>query len=59
MKPTAEDIVIVGKRGLSAFIDTNLDAQLKKHKIETIALAGGDVYVFMYGLNMVSVCERV
>jgi nicotinamidase-related amidase len=34
------DIVVTGKRGLSAFPGTDLEAQLKQHGIDTIALAG-------------------
>ena len=34
------DIVVTGKHGLSAFPGTDLEAQLKKHGIDTIALAG-------------------
>ena len=40
MQPVDGDVVVVGKRGLSAFPDTDLEAQLKAHGIETIALGG-------------------
>merc|ERR1712110_1173213 len=34
------DVMIKGKKGLDAFPGTDLEAQLKKKKIETIALGG-------------------
>jgi len=40
MKPEPEDVIVVGKNGLSAFPNTTLDAQLKEHGIESIALGG-------------------
>merc|ERR1712100_962096 len=40
MAPHASDVVITGKKGLDAFPGTDLEAQLKAHGIETIALAG-------------------
>jgi nicotinamidase-related amidase len=40
MTPQPEDVVIDGKRGLSAFPNTNLEEHLAKHGIETIALGG-------------------
>jgi len=40
MKPEPEDVVVVGKNGLSAFPNTNLEEQLKASNIETIALGG-------------------
>eukprot|EP00927_Polykrikos_kofoidii_P037890 TRINITY_DN32096_c0_g1_i1.p1 TRINITY_DN32096_c0_g1~~TRINITY_DN32096_c0_g1_i1.p1 ORF type:complete len:598 (-),score=71.58 TRINITY_DN32096_c0_g1_i1:94-1887(-) len=40
MKPAPEDVVVIGKRGLSAFPNTDLEEQLKSNNIETIALAG-------------------
>jgi len=40
MKPKAGDIEITGKRGLDAFPGTDLQTQLVKNGIETIALAG-------------------
>merc|ERR1712048_909614 len=39
-KPEQEDVVVVGKKGLDAFPGTDLEAQLKAHGVETIALAG-------------------
>jgi nicotinamidase-related amidase len=40
MTPVEGDILIVGKHGLSAFPNTTLEEELKKHQIETIVLAG-------------------
>merc|ERR1712151_933669 len=40
MRPEQQDVVIVGKKGLDAFPGTDLEAQLKAHGVETIALAG-------------------
>jgi nicotinamidase-related amidase len=40
MKPEVGDVVVVGKKGLDAFPGTDLEAQLKVHGIETVALAG-------------------
>ena len=40
MAPQPGDVEVVGKRGLSAFPNTNLEEQLKQHGVETIALAG-------------------
>jgi len=40
MQPDPSDIVIKGKKGLDAFPGTDLEAQLKAHGIETVALAG-------------------
>jgi hypothetical protein len=40
MKPKPGDVVVDGKHGLSAFPGTDLEAQLREHGIETIALAG-------------------
>jgi len=40
MTPQPEDILVKGKRGLSAFPNTNLEESLKAHNIETIALGG-------------------
>ena len=31
---------VIGKHGLSAFLNTDLELQLKAHGIETLALAG-------------------
>merc|ERR1712159_214207 len=38
--PQADDVVITGKKGLDAFPNTTLEAQLVAHGIETIALCG-------------------
>lgn len=40
MMPSAEDIVIQGKRGLCAFASTNLEFILRQNDIDTIALGG-------------------
>merc|ERR1719197_476822 len=40
MKPLEGDLVVVGKKGLDAFPNTNLEAQLVAHGIETVALCG-------------------
>merc|ERR1712217_56135 len=40
MKPTKQDIVVVGKKGLDAFPGTDLETQLNAHGIETVVLAG-------------------
>jgi len=40
MTPEASDVVVKGKRGLSAFPDTDLEEQLMKKGIETIAIGG-------------------
>jgi len=40
MKPVEGDVVIQGKKGLDAFPNTDLEAQLKANGIETVALAG-------------------
>ena len=40
LSPKAEDVVIEGKRGLDAFVTTNLDFILRQRGIETIALCG-------------------
>merc|ERR1719343_954112 len=40
MKPEEGDVVVSGKKGLDAFPGTDLEAQLKAHGIETVALAG-------------------
>ena len=40
MAPADSDVVVVGKRSLSAFPNTTLEQQLKAHGIESIALAG-------------------
>mmetsp|Transcript_40458 Transcript_40458/g.72718 ORF Transcript_40458/g.72718 Transcript_40458/m.72718 type:complete len:262 (+) Transcript_40458:63-848(+) len=40
MSPEADDIVVVGKKGLSAFPGTDLEDQLRQHGIETVALGG-------------------
>jgi nicotinamidase-related amidase len=40
MKPEAGDVIVAGKKGLDAFPGTDLEAQLKAHGIETVALAG-------------------
>merc|ERR1719248_453336 len=38
MKPDEGDLVVVGKKGLDAFPNTNLEALLVEHGIETVAL---------------------
>ena len=40
MTPDAGDVVIKGKKGLDAFPGTDLEAQLKARKIETVVLCG-------------------
>jgi len=40
LRPTEQDIVIEGKRGLDAFASTNLDFILRSRGITTIALGG-------------------
>merc|ERR1711998_331101 len=40
MKPLEGDIEIKGKKGLDAFPNTTLDAELKKAGIETVVLCG-------------------
>merc|ERR1712048_929974 len=40
MRPEQQDVVMGGKKGLDAFPGTDLEAQLKAHGIESIALAG-------------------
>lgn len=40
MTPKPGDVMIEGKRGLDAFPGTNLEAKLKQHKIETVAITG-------------------
>ena len=40
LAPQEGDVMVQGKRGLSAFHDTTLSEELKTHGIETIALAG-------------------
>merc|ERR1712070_850285 len=40
MTPQSSDVVVQGKRGLDAFPDTDLEAQLMANGIETIVLAG-------------------
>jgi nicotinamidase-related amidase len=40
MKPKDDDIVIEGKRGLDAFLSTNLDFILRSRAIETVVLGG-------------------
>jgi nicotinamidase-related amidase len=40
LKPHPEDIVVEGKRGLDAFVSTNLDFILRSKGIKTVALAG-------------------
>ena len=40
MRPAPEDVEVVGKRGLSAFADTDLEAALVARGIETLALGG-------------------
>merc|ERR1712003_12726 len=40
MAPEHLDVVITGKKGLDSFPGTDLEAQLKAHGVETIALAG-------------------
>ena len=40
LRPEPQDEVIIGKHGLSAFPNTDLEEKLKSHGIETLALAG-------------------
>ena len=40
MAPQEGDVVVVGKTGLSAFPDTNLEALLRSHGVETLVLGG-------------------
>ena len=40
LRPEPQDVVIIGKHGLSAFPNTDLEQQLKTYGIETLALAG-------------------
>jgi len=40
LKPANGDVVVVGKKGLDAFPNTDLEAQLFAHGIETIVLGG-------------------
>jgi nicotinamidase-related amidase len=40
MTPEPADVVVKGKRGLSAFPDTDLEEHLKSNGIETIAIGG-------------------
>ncbi|MDB6085067.1 MAG: isochorismatase hydrolase [Gammaproteobacteria bacterium] len=40
MQPADEDIVIEGKRGLDAFVSTNLDFILRSRAIQTVVLGG-------------------
>jgi len=40
MTPYPQDVIVTGKHGLSAWIGTDLEEQLKLHGIETLALAG-------------------
>jgi nicotinamidase-related amidase len=40
VRPQPEDVIVTGKRGLDAFPGTDLEALLRKHEIETVALAG-------------------
>lgn len=40
MTPSAEDIVVQGKRGLCGFASTNLEFVLRQNDIDTIALGG-------------------
>jgi nicotinamidase-related amidase len=40
MKPEPEDMLVVGKTGLSAFPNTNFEELLLKNNIETIAIGG-------------------
>merc|ERR1712139_284576 len=39
-KPESSDVVVFGKKGLDAFPETDLEAQLIANGIETIVLAG-------------------
>jgi nicotinamidase-related amidase len=40
MKPAEGDVIVQGKRNLSAFPGTDLEEQLKRRKIETVAFGG-------------------
>lgn len=40
MAPAAGDVVVKGKKGLDAFLNTDLEAQLLANGIETVALGG-------------------
>merc|ERR1711988_1525182 len=40
MQPADGDVVVKGKKGLDAFPDTDLEAQLVHHQIETVVLGG-------------------
>ena len=40
MKPQSGDVVVLGKHGLSAFSNTDLENQLKANGIETLVLGG-------------------
>jgi len=40
MRPKAGDVVVQNKKGLDAFPDTTLEAELKQHGIETVVLCG-------------------
>jgi len=40
MTPVSGDVIIKGKKGLDAFPDTDLEAQLLAHGIETVAICG-------------------
>jgi nicotinamidase-related amidase len=40
MRPAPEDVLVVGKHGLSAFPGTNLEAELTARGVETLALGG-------------------
>jgi len=40
MKPEADDVVVLGKRGLDAFPGTELEEKLKEHGIEHVVLGG-------------------
>jgi nicotinamidase-related amidase len=40
LKPHPQDILVEGKRGLDAFVSTNLDFILRSKGIKTVALAG-------------------
>jgi len=40
MQPQEGDVIVSGKRGLDAFPGSNLEALLKKHGIETVAVCG-------------------
>jgi len=40
MKPQTGDVVVKNKKGLDAFPDTTLEAELKRYGIETVAICG-------------------